>query len=61
MLYLVEKTVTFNMALKVKDGGLSAKGIIILALEFLKCGFFHKCQGHTCLGMCVYQKSYDFV
>ena len=50
------------MASKVKDGGLSAKVIAIHAFEFLKFGFFlHECQVHSCLGVCVYQKSYDFV
>ena len=49
------------MALKVKDGGLLVKVIVIYAFEFLKLGFFHECQVHSCLGVCVYQKPYDFV
>ena len=49
------------MASKVKDGGLSAKVITIHAFEFLKFGFFHEGWVHLCLGVCVYQKSYDFV
>ena len=49
------------MASKVKDGGLSVKVIAIHAFEFLKFEFFHECQVHACLGVCVYQKSYDFV
>ena len=38
-----------------------AKVIAIHAFEFLKFGFFHESQVHSCLGVCVNQNSYNFV